>query len=75
MIDIFTKYGTVLPDQFVASAKAVRLAHEIDPEYKVGCMQLFATMYPLTCNPDDVVECQKIKRVKNWFCGDVQVRS
>lgn len=63
-----------LHHQFVASAKAVRLAHEIDPEYKVGCMQLFATMYPLTCNPDDVVECQKFSRVKNWFCGDVQVR-
>lgn len=40
----------------------------------VGCMQLFATMYPLTCNPDDVVECQKFSRVKNWFCGDVQGR-
>ena len=63
-----------LHHQFVASARAVRLAHEIDPEYKVGCMQLFATMYPLTCNPDDVVECQKFSHVKNWFCGDVQVR-
>lgn len=63
-----------LHHQFVASAAAVRLAHEIDPEYKVGCMQLFATMYPLTCNPDDVVACQEFSRVKNWFCGDVQVR-
>lgn len=63
-----------LHHQFVASAAAVRLAHEIDPEYKVGCMQLFATMYPLTCNPDDVVACQEFSRIKNWFCGDVQVR-
>lgn len=63
-----------LHHQFVASAAAVRLAHEIDPEYKVGCMQLFATMYLLTCNPDDVVACQEFSRVKNWFCGDVQVR-
>lgn len=63
-----------LHHQFVASAKAVRLAHEIDPEYKVGCMQLFATMYPLTCNPDDVLACQQFNQVKNWYCGDVQVR-
>ena len=45
-----------LHHQFVASAKAVKLAHEIDSNYKVGCMQLFATMYPLTCNPDDIVK-------------------
>lgn len=63
-----------LHHQFVASAKAVKLAHEIDPVYKVGCMQLFATMYPLTCKPEDVVACQAFNRVKNWFCGDVQVR-
>lgn len=63
-----------LHHQFVASAKAVKLAHEIDPEYRVGCMQLFATMYPLTCNPKDVLACQEFNQVKNWFCGDVQVR-
>ncbi|MDE6182240.1 MAG: 6-phospho-beta-glucosidase, partial [Eubacteriales bacterium] len=63
-----------LHHQFVASAKAVKLAHEIDPTYQVGCMQLFATMYPLTCYPKDVLACQETNRVKNWFCGDVQVR-
>lgn len=60
--------------QFVASAKAVKLAHEIDPNYQVGCMQLFATMYPLTCDPKDVIATQEANRIKNWFCGDVQVR-
>ena len=63
-----------LHNQFVASAKAVKMAHEIDPKYKVGCMQLFATMYPLTCNPKDVIACQEMNHVQNWFCGDVQVR-
>lgn len=43
-----------LHHQFVASAKAVKPAHQIDPQYKVGCMQIFATMYPLICAPDDV---------------------
>ncbi|MDE6196059.1 MAG: 6-phospho-beta-glucosidase [Erysipelotrichaceae bacterium] len=63
-----------LHHQFVASAKAVKLAHEIDPTYQVGCMQLFATMYPLTCHPKDVIACQEKSHLMNWFCGDVQVR-
>lgn len=63
-----------LHHQFLASAKAVKLAHEIDPNYKVGCMQIFATMYPYTCNPDDIVLTQRDSRVMNYFCGDVQVR-
>ena len=63
-----------LHHQFVASAKAVQLAHEIDPNYQVGCMILYATTYPYTCNPDDVIEAQKKNRIMNYFCGDVQVR-
>lgn len=63
-----------LHHQFVASAKAVKMAHEIDANYQVGCMQIFATMYPLTCNPKDVIACQEVNHVKNYFCGDVQVR-
>lgn len=63
-----------LHHQFVASALAVKAGHEIDPECRIGCMNIQATMYPLTCNPDDVVECQKKNQVMNYFCGDVQVR-
>lgn len=63
-----------LHHQFVASARAVKLAHETDPDYRVGCMQIFATMYPLTCSPEDVLACQEMNHLKNWFCGDVQVR-
>ena len=63
-----------LHHQVVASALAVKMAHEIDENYKVGCMQIFATSYPLTCNPDDVVLTQQKNHIMNWFCGDVQVR-
>ena len=63
-----------LHHQFVASALAVKMAHEIDENYKIGCMQIFATSYPLTCNPDDVVLTQQKNHIMNWFCGDVQVR-
>ncbi len=63
-----------LHHQFVASAKAVKLAHEKYPEYKMGNMICFITKYPYTCNPDDVIMTQKEMQIMNWFCSDVQVR-
>ena len=42
--------------ELVASAAAVRLAHETDPSYKVGCMVVAITIYPLTPNPDDIIK-------------------
>lgn len=63
-----------LHHQFVASAKAVKLAHEKYPEYKMGNMICFITKYPYTCNPDDVIMTQKEMQITNWFCSDVQVR-
>lgn len=59
---------------FVASALAVKYAHEHYPQFKMGNMCIFATMYPLTCNPDDVIECQKEMQYMNWFASDIQVR-
>ena len=63
-----------LHHELVASALAVKLAHEIDPECKVGCMQLYATTYPMTCKPEDVLYNQKVCQIRNWFCSDVQCR-
>ena len=63
-----------LHHQFVASAKAVKLAHEKYPEYLIGDMNVFMTKYPFTCNPEDVLATQKEMRIMNWFCSDVQVR-
>lgn len=63
-----------LHHQFVASAKAVKLAHSIDDQYQIGCMQIYSPTYPLTCDPNDVVATQKTNRIVNYFVGDVQVR-
>lgn len=65
---------TALHHQLVASAKAVRLAHEINPENKVGCMLSASGVYPYTCNPDDILEAQQQMSRSNWFCGDVCVK-
>jgi 6-phospho-beta-glucosidase len=37
-------------------------------------MSLFATSYPNTCNPADVLKNQQEMRNMNWFCSDIQVR-
>lgn len=63
-----------LHHQFIASAKAVKMAHEIDPRNQVGCMQIIATSYPLMCTPEDQLENQQKNHIMNWFCADVQCR-
>ncbi|SET68305.1 6-phospho-beta-glucosidase [Lacrimispora sphenoides] len=63
-----------LHHQFVASAQAVKAGHEIDPDCKIGCMLCYITTYPLTCNPNDILEAQRRNQILNQFCGDVQVR-
>lgn len=62
-----------LHHQFIASAKAVKLGHEINPEFQIGCMVAGGAIYPYTCNPDDILKAQQDMRM-NYFCGDVQVR-
>jgi 6-phospho-beta-glucosidase len=63
-----------LHHMFVASAKAVVMGHEIDPDYQIGNMMLYSTSYPLTCAPDDVLQNQWYNRVFNYYCTDVQAR-
>ena len=59
--------------ELVASALATKIAHEIDPENKVGCMLAAASYYPYSCNPKDVWESKKSDR-GNYFFIDVQSR-
>ncbi len=63
-----------LHHQFVASGKAVQLAHAIDPENRVGCMVAGMVQYPYSPNPADILETQKSMRLGNYLCGDVMVR-
>lgn len=63
-----------LHHMFIASAKAVKVGHEINPEFQIGCMLAYMTMYPLTCKPEDALASQELVKKLNWFCGDVQVK-
>ena len=59
--------------ELVASALATKLAHEMMPDAKVGCMILSMPVYPLTPAPDDVIVCMETEH-QNDFFGDVHVR-
>lgn len=50
--DIAQNYQS-LHNQLVASSRAVKRAHSIDPQYQVGCMMAGACSYPLTCDSAD----------------------
>ncbi|MBP1046288.1 glycoside hydrolase family 1 protein [Enterococcus sp. BWM-S5] len=58
-------------NQFVASAKLVEFAHEINPEMQIGTMVADCTAYPFSCNPDDVILAMKRNRME-YFYTDVQ---
>ena len=59
--------------ELVASASATRIAHEIDPGLKVGCMIIAMPTYPLTPDPADVWEAKCIER-ENYAFADVHCR-
>lgn len=59
--------------ELVASARAVKLAHEIDPNYQVGAMILAVTIYPLTSNPDDLIKVMELNDDYYLF-SDIQAR-
>lgn len=59
--------------ELVASALAVKIAHEIMPEAKVGCMVLGVVNYPMTPNPDDMIASMERDRDLMFFT-DVHVR-
>lgn len=63
-----------LHNVFIASAKAVKIAHKINPNFKIGCMIAHITMYPLTCKTEDLLLQQELDNLINNFCADVQVR-
>lgn len=59
--------------EFVASAKAVQLCHEIISDGKIGAMVLSLPMYPLTSDPDDVIAAMEVNHRYDFF-ADVQMR-
>lgn len=59
--------------ELVASAQAVKTAHEIDPQMQVGNMVLGIYNYPMTSNPKDTLAVLEADKNLNYFM-DVQAR-
>ena len=59
--------------ELVASALATKIAHEINPELKVGCMVIGMPTYPLTPDPSDVLAAMHADHANLMFT-DVHAR-
>ncbi len=71
--DRFRTLYTAAHHELIASAWAVKIGHEIDPENKIGCMLAAGSYYPYSCKPEDVFAAQR-ENHKNYFFIDVQSR-
>ena len=59
--------------ELVASASVTKIAHEINPDLKVGCMVIAMPIYPLTPDPRDVLKVLHSDH-ENLAFSDVHVR-
>ncbi|MFQ2091819.1 6-phospho-beta-glucosidase [Aeromonas taiwanensis] len=59
--------------ELIASALATRIAHEVNPANRVGCMLAGGNFYPYSCKPADVWTALEKDR-ENLFFIDVQAR-
>lgn len=59
--------------ELVASALATKIGHEIDPEFRIGCMILSMPVYPLSPDPRDVIRAMEEEH-RNSVFTDVHVR-
>lgn len=58
--------------QFIASALATKICHEVIPGSQVGCMLTKLTYYPYSSRPEDIKKAQDIMR--STYCySDTQV--
>ncbi|MQS76437.1 glycoside hydrolase family 1 protein [Lactobacillus halodurans] len=63
-----------LHHQLLASAKAVKLAHDKYPQFKMGNMVAFIPYYPYTSAPEDILAANNQMNILDWYVSDVQVR-
>lgn len=59
-------------NMLVASAKAVIMGHDINKEFKIGCMLSLSPIYPASCKPEDVFESYELRR-RSLFYSDIQL--
>lgn len=58
---------------FVANAKSIALFHQMVPGGKIGSMTSVSTIYPYSCNPQEVFRAFQLRRLKYFFI-DLQAK-
>ena len=53
--------------ELVASAGAVQLCHQIDPDAKIGCMIAMVPIYLYSCEPQDMLAATVAMQRRYWF--------
>ena len=71
--DVQTVLQQAVHYEMVASAKVVKLGHEINPDFQIGCMLAMVPYYPRTCSPDDVWAAQVAMEHRLYYYGDIHV--
>lgn len=64
---------TAAHHELVASAWATKIAHEINPDNKIGCMLAAGSTYPYSSRPEDVLLAMQ-RDQENYFFIDVQAK-
>lgn len=59
--------------ELVASALATKIGHEINPDFKIGCMVLSMPAYAMTANPLDQLAVRDFEN-QNYLFSDLHVR-
>lgn len=60
-------------NELVASALAVKLGHEINPDFRIGCMISMVPIYPYSCRPADMVLSVQEMHMR-YFFSDIHCR-
>ena len=59
--------------ELVASASATKIGHEINPDFKIGCMVLAMLAYGMTANPLDQLAVHEFEN-QNYLFSDIHAR-
>ena len=66
------KYNAI-HHMLVASARAVRIGHMINPDFKIGAMIFYPMTYAYTCTPADNLKVME-EMDRHYYFSDVQAR-
>lgn len=53
--------------ELVASAKAIEIGHQINPDFEIGCMIAMVPIYPYSCSPSDMMAATVAMQRRYWF--------